>query len=68
MIFTTQRIDWLDACDLYQDTQDVSTSEMLDAVLYITPEFPREFITEMYQLSDDWSDFTAVRPSDDCPF
>lgn len=68
MIITTQRIDWIEACDLYQDTQDISTSEMLDSVLAVAPEFPREFIADMYQLPDDWSDFTPARPSDDCPF
>ena len=68
MIITTQRIDWLEACDLYQSIQDESISEMLDSILDVAPEFPREFIADMYQLSDDWSDFTPARPSDDCPF
>ncbi len=68
IIDAPSELDWLEVCDLYQSIQDTSISEMLDSILAVAPEFPREFIAEMYQLSDDWSDFTPARPSDDCPF
>ena len=62
-------IDWIAACDQYQDTQDRVTFEVLDQILEMTPEFVSSYLEEMYSLPDDFSDFTPPPDLDlDVPF
>ena len=64
-------IDWLEACDLYQATQDEFWSSSFDFILDVDPDFARNELQSMYDLPNDWSDFTPRRkhqPDDDCPF
>ena len=60
IIDAPSEMDWIEVCDLYQDTQDRMTSEVMDAVLEMTPEFISHHLEEMYSLPDDFSDFTPL--------
>ena len=57
-MFVGSDIDWIQACDLYQDTQDRMTFEVLDQILEMTPEFLVEYLDQMYTLPEGFSDFT----------
>ncbi len=57
-MFVGSDIDWIQACDLYQDTQDRLTFEVLDQILEMTPEFLVEYLDQMYALPEGFSDFT----------
>ena len=63
-------IDWIAACDLYQDTQDRLTFDVMDHILAMEPEFVFRHLEDMYSLPDDFSDFTPPpdSPDLDCPF